>query len=833
LAIGGGIVKMLLAWLAVCAALTRAASADVRLLGRVVDENNTAVAGARVTLRPDSSLAGSSRQAVTDARGNFVLSLERPGQYWISAECEGFFRLAERPLELEEGEQEVVLVLNHQQEIFERVTVSYSPPAVDPDRTAPQQRMTGTEIQAIPYPTTNNLRNVMRAFPGIVQDNRGGLHLSGAPEEQTYYALDGFQLNDPLSGRFETRLSVDSVRSLEVSTGALTAEYGKGAAGVLAIKTSAGDDRFRYSATNFIPSVENRKGLILDGWTPRLGVSGPIRKGRAWFSESLDLHYMKHVVEDLPKGEDRTSSWRGSNLLRNQFNLAPSNILYTGFLVNAWTAPRTGLTALDPWETTVDRRSRQWFFYVKDQAYLANGLLLELGYSFTRTFGREIPQGDQPLDILPEGRRGNYFANAVRKAGRDQYLVNVFLPSFGLAGTHQLKAGLDLDRVHYWQDVRRTVYRHYRPDYTVLRAVGFGGSGRLSRSNFEAGSYVQDSWRVRPSLLVEAGVRHDWDRLIGTHDVAPRLGVAWTPPGLDAAKLSAGFGVVYETASLRVFTRPLDQYSLTTYYARDGAVTRGPAVSLFAFADQPLQRPAYYNWNLSWEQRLGGGLYVRAGWISRRGRRGLTYENVLAEGQTPPPELCAALGGLPFDAIYRLQNLRRDVYDAFEIAWRHVFRQQYEWVASYTRSRALSNAVVDLSIDDPMIISRNVGRMPWDAPNRWISWGYLPLFRRNWALAYLLEARNGYPFSIQDDEGRLVGQINERRFPFFFELNLHVERRFFLKGHRWALRAGFNNITNHRNYDTVNNNTGSPNFLRFYGGQSRSLNFRIRWLGRN
>jgi hypothetical protein len=132
-----------------------------------------------------------------------------------------------------------------------------------------------------------------------------------------------------------------------------------------------------------------------------------------------------------------------------------------------------------------------------------------------------------------------------------------------------------------------------------------------------------------------------------------------------------------------------------------------------------------------------------------------------------------------------------------------------------------------------MIISRNVGRMPWDAPNRWISWGYLPLFRRNWALAYLLEARNGYPFSIQDDEGRLVGQINERRFPFFFELNLHVERRFFLKGHRWALRAGFNNITNHRNYDTVNNNTGSPNFLRFYGGQSRSLNFRIRWLGRN
>jgi outer membrane receptor protein involved in Fe transport len=819
-------------WLAVCAALLQALDSGVRLTGRVVDENNAAVAGARVTLWPDS-VAAPARQIVTDALGNFVVYLEGPGRYWIGAECEGFFRLAERPVELGQAEEELTLVLNHQQEIFERVTVSYSPPAVDPERSAPQQRITATEIQAIPYPTSNNLRNVLRALPGVVQDHRGGLHLSGAPEEQTYYTLDGFQVNDPLSGRFETRLSVDSVRSLEVSTGALGAEYGKGAAGALAIKTSAGDDRLRYSATNFIPSVENRKGLVLDGWTPRLGISGPIRKGRAWFSESLDLHYIKHVVEDLPKGEDRTTSWRTSSLLRNQFNLTSSRILYTGLLINAWTAPRTGLTALDPWETTVDRRSRQWFFYVKDQAYLGRGFLLELGGALTRTFGREIPQGHQPLDILPEGKRGNYFADAVRKAGREQYLVNLFLPSFSLAGAHQLKLGVDLGRVHYWQDVRRTSYRHYRPDYTLLRAVEFGGSGRLARSNFEAASYVQDSWRLRSGWFIEAGLRHDWDRLLGSHNLAPRLGVAWTPPGLEAAKLSAGFGIVYETASLRVFARPLDQHSLTTYYARDGGLVRGPAVSLFALSAAPLQRPAYRNWNLSWEQRIGGALYFRAGWISRRGRRGLTYENMLHFDEAPPAEFSARFPGLPFDAMYALRNLRRDVYDAFEITVRQVFARQYEWVGSYTRSRAFSNSVVDVSIDDPIIFSRNVGRMPWDAPNRWISWGYLPLLRRNWGLAYLLEARTGYPFSVVDEEGRLAGEINERRFPFFFELNLHAERRFFLKGHRWALRAGFNNITNHRNYDTVNNNAGSPNFLRFYGGRGRTLNFRIRWLGRN
>lgn len=825
--------KTFVGLLAACAALAQAPAAGVRLSGRVVDENNAPVPGARVVLRPVAGPPQAAHRTVTDATGSFSLDLERPGEYLASAEREGFFRLVERPLRLERTVEELILVLNHEQEIFERVTVSYLPPAVDPERVAPQHRISGTEIQAIPYSTSSNLRNVMRALPGIVQDNRGGLHLSGAPEEQTHYTLDGFQVNDPLSGRFETRLSVESVRSLEVSTGALSAEYGKGAAGALAIKTATGDDRLRYSATNFIPGLENRKGLIIGGWSPRMGVSGPIRKGRVWFSESVDLHYIKHVVEDLPKGQDRSTSWRGSSLLRNQFNLTPSNQLFTGLLVHAWTAPRTGLTALDPWETTVDRRTRQWFVHAKDQVYLGGGALFELGWAATRTFGREIPQGQETLRILPEGRRGNYFADALRRAGRDQYLAALFLPSFSFGGEHQLKLGLDFNRVRYWQDVRRTGYQHYRPDYTVLRAVRFGGSGRLARSNLEAAAYLQDSWRVRRHLLVEAGVRYDWDRLIGSHNAAPRLGLAWSPPRLESAKLAAGFGIIHETASLRVFSRPLDQYSLSTHFARDGSVTRGPAVSLFDISRARFRRPRYFNWNFTWEQILRPALYLRAGWISRRGRHGLTYQNELhLEGEAPAC-LRSAFGNLPFDAVYRLANLRRDLYDGFELTLRQAFGRQYEWMVSYTRSRAFSNSVVDLTIDDPMLVSRNVGRMPWDAPNRVVSWGYLPLGRRNWALAFLMEARDGYPFSVQDDEGRLLGEINERRFPFFFELNLHVERKFLFKGHRWALRAGFNNITNHRNYDTVNNNAGSPHFLHFYGGQGRSMNFRIRWLGSN
>jgi hypothetical protein len=76
-----------------------------------------------------------------------------------------------------------------------------------------------------------------------------------------------------------------------------------------------------------------------------------------------------------------------------------------------------------------------------------------------------------------------------------------------------------------------------------------------------------------------------------------------------------------------------------------------------------------------------------------------------------------------------------------------------------------------------------------------------------------------------------VGDFNSYRFPTFFDLNLHVERTFRLRGRQWAVRAGFLNITNHRNPNTVNSNMASPNFMHYYGGQRRSLNFRIRLVG--
>jgi hypothetical protein len=208
-------------------------------------------------------------------------------------------------------------------------------------------------------------------------------------------------------------------------------------------------------------------------------------------------------------------------------------------------------------------------------------------------------------------------------------------------------------------------------------------------------------------------------------------------------------------------------------------------------------------------------------YVGRRSSRGFLFQNQLALGQGVPG----------FDAIYLLGNDRRDSYDSLEVSARQTLRGQYGWVASYTRSRAVSNAALDIDVSDPVRILATAGPMPWDSPHRFVGWTYLPLFRKGWAVAGMVEARSGFPYSVVN-AAYAVAEANTRRFPFFFEWNQDMERRFVFRKHRWEFRAGLNNVTNRQNPNVVNANAESTNFLRYYGGQRRVVNFRIRWLGR-
>ena len=333
-----------------------------------------------------------------------------------------------------EGPQETTLVVNSVREVFQAIDVGGEPSPVDLAGMQKEERLSGTDVNAVPYPASHSLQNATRLMPGAVQDVTGSTHFDGAAENQVLYLLNGFNITDPVSGRFQTRLGIEGVQSLEHWSGSYSPEYGQGSAGAFAITTDTGTDRLHSTATNFIPSVDFKQGLHLGNWTPRAGVSGPIVRGRAWFADNFDGEYDEAIVSGLPSGQNTTSGWVGSNLLHAQANLTASNILYADFLASLERQNRVGLGPLDPLSTTLNLRQRQYFASLKDQIFLARGLVIELGFGHNQFFNRQTPQGSGVYVFSAEGRSGNNFLAATQTSARDEGRVNVFLPVIPPAG---------------------------------------------------------------------------------------------------------------------------------------------------------------------------------------------------------------------------------------------------------------------------------------------------------------------------------------------------------------------------------------------------------------
>lgn len=819
---------MLLALAAPSASLILAAApaAAVSVAGRIIDENGVAVKGARF----EATSAAGTFTATADDAGDFKVQLPAAGEYQVHAQQSGFFVYSGRAVLFQEGANELNITLNHLQELTEKVDVSYSPPAIDPQQTEEQKDLNSVEILEIPYPASQDYRSALPMMPGVVQDASGALHFNGGASDQTNFTMDGFNLSDPYTGQLGVRVSVESVRSLDLESGRYSAEKGQGSSGSLDIKTAMGDDRWRFATTNFIPGVSTQDGIFINKWTPRVEVSGPLAKGRAWFHNGFDTFYDINVISGLPHGENRSRSVTTSNMSRFQVNLTPANILTGSFLLNYGDDNNKGLTILDPVPTTTNDRQHLYVSTVRDQWYLG-GAVVEVGFADSRGLVRESPQGDQIYEILPFGHRGNFFLDATRRYSRQQWLANAFLPPVHWLGNHQFKLGVDLEHPKFDRLVDRHNYEVVRNDMSVARLVSFAGNRVQGRENFQGAQYVQDRWSPREGLMIEAGIRAEWDEIVRDVLWSPRLSAAYAPKWLKETKLSAGFGVFYDALTLATLTQQQDQVSLSTFFLPNGTV-RGPVETSFAINERALRVPRYRTASFGVERKLPWNFFGKAGYTHRVGSGGFTFVNELETF------------GAPFaGARYLLHNWRHDQYDAAEISVRRLFGGRFEWVAGYVRSRAQTDAVVAYSLENPIFAPQGPGRVAWDTPNRFLTWGWAPVPKARLPhfligvigemdVVYLLEYRTGFPFSVVNEDGYMVGTPDSRRFPNYFNINLALERKFRFFHYLWAWRFGFNNLTNNGNPNVVNNNIDSPMFLMYGRGQVRAFAVRLRFLGR-
>jgi hypothetical protein len=363
-----------------------------------------------------------------------------------------------------------------------------------------------------------------------------------------------------------------------------------------------------------------------------------------------------------------------------------------------------------------------------------------------------------------------------------------------------------------------------------VRYSTFSGGALSSTFNVETSAYAEDRWLVTDRLLIEPGVRFDWDQFDRDPRVSPRLAGTYVLGNSGDTKLSAGVGLVYDATVLFLVARPHAGQRTDYFFDTNGNPTDAngnpvaapaPVPTMFVVNRSTLQAPRFLNWSLGLEKKLPAAIYLKAEFLERRGWHGFVYDTVND----------ASTG------TFVLENTRTDRYDAFQITLRHNFLESYMLMGSYTRSRARSNQALDFNVDSPILSAQQPGPYPWDVPNRFLSWGYLPFFKlpllRQTEIAYSLEARTGFPFNVTNDQQQLKGAPGSQRFPEYFSLNVQLEKRFHLLRYYLAIRGGFDNITGHRNPYYVNGTLDplhpSPTFGAFQG---RAFTSRIRLLGR-
>lgn len=792
----------------------RHAAGDSGVLINVRDENSKPVSGARAYL----TVPGSTFSLVveTDFAGRYRFYGVPAGKYGLQVEKNGFYPNRMESVPFSAG-AEYDVVLRHVQEFREKVDVTDTAPAVDPAKTASTEQLTNREIFTLPYPTTRDFRNVLPFIPGVVVDNTLQIHVGGSAGYELFDQLDGFNVTHPVSGLLDVRVSPDSLRLIEIDQSRYSAQYGKGSGGVMRLESGMGDNHFRFSATNFTPGIGIQKGFIFENATPRFTFSGPIKNSRAWWFEGLSGEYDTNVNKDLPSSHTNSSPlWRVDSLSKAQLNITPGNILTSSLLINHQKVEHLGLSLLTPPSSTTDQHSNIYGVNVRDSAY-SGQTLLETGVGVMEFTSDNLPRGQTLFTIRPEGVSGSFFERSESRARRIQGYSNLYLSPTEWHGRHEVRIGADMDSIEDHQFVTRRPIVTLREDGSLERLSIFAGPPRFKRSNFEGSAYAQDRWSPVERWVLEYGIRGDWDQIIRDAWFSPRLATSYYFDGPTMTKISGGIGLFYDATNLDLITRGLQGVRLDRNFGPDSITLGRSTLTLFQVNTNALQPARFVNVSFSFERMLPHSIHLSIESLEKRGRKGYAFFNVRP---------IASTGG-----IYQLLNVQNNRYDSVQVTLEKKFAQNNQFLISYTRSRARSNAILDFSIDNPIFALQAGGPLPWDTPNHVISWGWFPLPKKL-QLAYSMDWHSGFPFNVVNQQQQIVGQLNSHRFPDYFSLNLHVERRFRLHGYEFALRVGSNNITGSRNPVVVNNNIDSPEFLMFSSFQKRAFTGRIRFLGR-
>jgi len=586
----------------ICAAQQNVTSAT--LSGRVEDTQGAVVSGANLIATHIET--NQQQTATTDEEGRYRFPYLRTGAYDLKVDAQGFSTITKQ-LTVSVG-QAVDLPIRLEVagvSVSAQVNIGSDVPIVETVRTQITETIRPREIHELPLNGRNYL-DLALLVPGVSPTNTGsnqrfaetsavpgqGISIAGQRNLYNSFVVDGVSANDDAADLTGTYYSEEVIDQFQVVTSGGIAEFGRASGGVVNILTKSGTNDLRgrlygffrnqrFDARNPIAPTKDLLTQAQYGFS----LGGPLHRDRTFFFSNFEQtrrNYSAVVTVEpgsanainnrlravnyagpliitgvVPASFDATNFFTRIDHSINQRNLLSAR--YSLYHINAVNSRSVGGLNAVSRGTGLDNTDQT--LVVSNVTTVSSRTLNEARVQYTNS-RLDAPVNDDLGPAVNINGVASFGIATVSPLGRDINLFEAVDNVSTQRGPHSLKFGADylynrvnilfpgaLQGVYSFNSLGTFLSGNY---FSYQQA--FGAPSQL-QSNPNIGVFIQDEWRVRPDLTLNAGLRYDAQFLqepikTDTDNLAPRLGIVYAP-GDRKTVIRASFGLYYDRIPLR------------------------------------------------------------------------------------------------------------------------------------------------------------------------------------------------------------------------------------------------------------------------------------------
>jgi len=546
-------------------------AAPARLLpgqieGHVIDPSGALVAHARIAIIPGNPPSSTPlRTTITNSHGEFIFSSLPPGQYSLTVRASGFHDELRR-INLNSGQTFTVVVRLSIPVQHEEVSVSSEQLSSRPDRNLGAIILRGSDLDSL-APTPDQLKQQLEVMAGS----------DVAPQ----FYVDGFT-TDRLPPK-------SSILEISMNQDPYSAEYDTPGAERIEIVTKPGADKLHGSLLLLgeLSQLDSRNPFVAyqppySAFFSQGDISGPVTKTSSWFlsadQQTVGAESFVHAITSS-NGSAYTqaiSSPRTSidAAPRIDFQLGSINIITMRYAFGHQTQDNLLEDPLSlPSQAVNTRHTDQTFQFSDTQTYSAH-LVNVTRFQFMHTNDTSIARNSSPSILVQGAFNGGGNNLGQSHDGQNHYELQDYASL--LLGKHLLRFGgrfrdtqdgntstagyngqFIFSSIQSWEITQQGIANGLTP--AQIRALGGGasqfsittGTPRVSVNVADLGLFLDDEWKISPSMTLTPGLRYETQSGIPNHsDIAPRLSWGWsigaTHKKHPKAVLRAGIGLFYQ-----------------------------------------------------------------------------------------------------------------------------------------------------------------------------------------------------------------------------------------------------------------------------------------------